>query len=215
MSFKTPICLAILLAGACACDARAATTVDIQQLDARQLERNFTAAAGARPQGVTALQRHAGMLPMDPGMALVQEQHSKDRIGHYYRYQQTFHGLPIFGANLAISDDHAGHVRAMFGNLVRGVAADVPATTARISGTQALAIAKRATLGAREREFLVEDATAVKSIYMDDANRAHLALVVTFFAHVPGKGEPTEPTVIVDALDGRIISQWESLATAH
>lgn len=211
MPSTTTLSIATLLAALISGNTVAATHVDIQQLDARQLERNYEASAG-RQGGVPAAQRHAGMLPMDPGMALVPEQHSKDHIGHYYRYQQTFRGLPVFGSNLAISDDLSGHVRAMFGNLVKGIAADVPSTTARLSDAQALAIAKRATLGAREAEFLVEDASAVKSIYVDDASRAHLAFVVTFFAHVSGVGEPTEPTVIVDALDGRVIDQWESLA---
>ena len=103
----------------------------------------------------------------------------------------------------------------MFGNLVKGIAADVPSITARLSNEQAAALAKRAALGAREAQFLVEGLSSVKSIYVDDDGRAHLAFVVSFFAEVTGIGEPTEPTVIVDAMDGRILSQRESLADAY
>lgn len=215
MAYSTKISIATLLAALLAGSAGAATQVDIQTLDARQLERDFAAKAGADVQAMPAPARHAGVLRMDPGSTLVVDRESIVAGGRHFRYDQQFRGLPVFASGLVVSQDAAGNIRAMFGNLVKGIAADVPSITARLSSEQAAALAKRATLGAREAQFLVEDLSSVKSIYVDDAGRAHLAFVVTFFAHVSGKGEPTEPTVMVDALDGRILSQWESLASAE
>ena len=215
MTYRNSISSAVLLAALIAGSAGAATRVDIQKLDARQLERDFATAVGGNTQAMAAPARHAGVLRMDPGSTLVVDRESIVAGGRHFRYDQQFRGLPVFASGLVVSQDATGNIRAMFGNLVKGIAADVPSTAARIAGDRAAQLATQASLGKRAAEFTVEDLSAVKSIYVDDDGRAHLAFIVTFFAQVQDVGEPTEPTVVVDALDGRIISQSESLASAH
>ena len=192
----------------------AARRVDLQPLDARQVGSDYRTASAGIKRATSTPQRHAEMLALESESALTLVKVSRDRAGSHFRYQQTFRGVPIFGESVVVSEDAAGNARAFFGSLIQGISGDVLSTTARISASQALAVAKRATLGARLGQYAIEEPTAVKSIYIDPKGRAHLAYVVSFFADIPGKGEPTSPTVIVDALTGRVIKKWESLAAA-
>src|SRR3546814_7785766 len=99
----------------------------------------------------------------------------------------------------------------MFGRQVRGLAAEVPAIAPRVTDAQALATAKRATLGNRLLAMRVEREESRQMIYVDDNDRAHLAYVVTFFADSANGGSPTRPVVIIDARSGRILRQYDHL----
>ena len=49
-----------------------------------------------------------------------------------YRYAQTFRGIPVFGEDVVVSEDSAGNVRTLFGNLVSGLEQDVVSVTPRL-----------------------------------------------------------------------------------
>lgn len=216
MHSKTALHAAALAAALLAlpCQVSAATRVDIQPMDAKQVGREYKTASAGMKRAASVPQRHAEMLAMEPEAALTLQNVSQDMAGKHFRYQQTYRGLPIFGESVVVSEDAAGNPRAFFGSLVQGVSGDVLSTKANISASRALAAAKRAALGKLAGQYVVEDSTAVLSIYIDGQDRAHLAYVASFFADIPGKGQATQPTVIVDARNGRIIDRWESLASA-
>src|SRR5690606_15626652 len=132
-----------------------------------------------------------------------------------YRYQQTYRGIPVYGEQIVVSENANGQVRALFGQKVQGLAAEVPAIAPRLTSAQALATAKRATLGNRLLAMRVEREESRQMIYVDDNDRAHLAYVVTFFADAARGGSPTRPVVIIDADSGRILEQYENLQHAQ
>lgn len=216
MPLKSAVRAAMMAAALAACPsfAPAATRTDLQRLDARQVGRDYATASARTAKAATVSQRHAELLDMDAEATLSLVRVSRDHAGSHFRYQQTFRGVPVFGESLVISEDLQGNARAFFGNLVQGVAADVPTIRANIPASHALVVAKRAALGRQMARYAIEDATSVKHIHVDDQGRARLVYVVTFFADIPGKGQPTQPTVIVDAMTGRVIKRWESLASA-
>src|SRR5690606_3344244 len=157
------------------------------------------------------------MLSMGAGSALelVKARQIEDGARNY-RYVQTWNGIPVYGEQIIVSEEADGQVRSMFGRMVTGLDAELPATVAtRITSAQALATAKRATLGNRLLAMRVEREESRQMVYVDDNDRAHMAYVVTFFADAARGGSPTRPVVIIDADSGRILEQYENLQHAQ
>jgi Zn-dependent metalloprotease len=169
-----------------------------------------TQRAGAPSE---AAARHAELLGLDAESTLTVINHRVDREGtNYYRYQQNFRGVPIFGEQVIVSEGR-GQVRNLFGRKVSGLAADLPRGATDMGGARAMLLGKQAALGARLPQLLIERDSARRTIFIDDDNRAHLAYLVTFFADKAGGGAPTRPFVIVDAGNGKVLRQWDGLTT--
>ena len=202
----TPLALAFA-----AMSAQAATRVDLHALNVAQVNHQYAAASSHLGIAAQASQKHAEMLGLDANSSLHALATSTDSDGtRHYRYQQMFRGVPVFGEHVIVSEDKAGHVRSLFGRAVSGLAGELPATPAKLAKAQALSIAKAATLGNR----IAHNESAPQMIYVDDANHAHMAYVVSFFADAAVGGHPTRPFVIVDANNGKILKKWEGLTTA-
>jgi len=169
-----------------------------------------TQRAGAPADAAT---RHAELLGLDAESALTVINHRVDRDGtNYYRYQQTFRGVPIFGEQVIVSEGR-GQVRNLFGRKVSGLAAELPRNATDMGSSRALLLGKQAALGARLPNLRIERDTSRRTIFIGDDGRAHLAYLVNFFADKPGGGAPTRPFVIVDAASGKVLRQWEGLTT--
>ena len=191
--------------------ATAADRVDLHGRNIAQVNQQYKAIAARMGAAATPRDRHAEMLAMEPESQLTVLQAAQDRNGtRHVRYQQTFRGVPIFGEQVVVSEDASGNVRTLFGRMVTDLAAELPATAPRLAQAQAMAIAKRATLGNR----IAANESNRRMIFVDDGGRAHMAYVVSFFADSAGGGSPTRPVVIVDANSGRVIKQWDALAHA-
>ena len=109
-----------------------------------------------------------------------------------------------------VSEDANGNVRTLFGRMVTDLAAELPATAPTLAKSQAMSIAKRATLGNR----VASNESNRQMIFVDDDRRAHMTYVVSYFADAAGGGSPTRPVVIIDANSGRVLKQWDALAHA-
>ncbi len=206
----TPLAFALA-----AVSAQAATRTDLHKLDVAQVNHQYLVASATLGHAVQPRQRHAEMLGLDGNSALQVLSTSQDSNGtRHYRYQQTFRGIPVFGEHVIVSEDKSGAVRNMFGRSVTGLAGELPATRAKVARAQALSIAKAAALGSRVATSRIERQDARQMIYIDDANRAHMSYVVSFFADSVKGGSPTRPIVIVDANSGKILKKWEGLTTA-
>src|SRR3546814_13851843 len=94
---------------------------------------------------------------------------------------------------MGVSENANGQVRAMFGRQVQGLAAEVPAIAPRVTDAQALAPAKRATLGNRLLAMRVEREESRQMNYVHDNDRSHLSSAVTFFAASPTARSTTVP----------------------
>ena len=207
----TPLALAIA-----SISAQAATRVDLQKQDAAALNSQYAKASVAIGISKQAGLRHAEMLSLgaDSALTLLKTNVAENGVRNY-RYNQTFRGVPIYGEQVVVSEDKDGNVRALFGRKVAGLETEVPAVAAKVTQAQALATAKRATLGSRLLAMRTEREESRQMIFIDDNDRAHMAYVVSFFADSAKGGSPTRPVVIVDAQSGRILKQFDALANAE
>ena len=222
----TSIKLALLplAIGMLATSAHAATRLDLHDQNAADLNAVYARAASAVGTQTLSNERHAEMLGLDAESALTTLAVVKDSDGTtHYRYQQTFRGVPVWGEHIVTSDDKNGNLRSLFGRSVGDLASDISTTTARITASSAFASAKRASLGARSGSIQTSNESSEKMIYVDDNDTAHLAYVVSFFAdkgigllaaNRSASSDPTRPFVIIDALSGGVLKQWDGLTTS-
>ena len=199
---------ALLLAGT---TAHAAARTDLHQADLAQVNHQYRLAT----QGMASVkpeQRHAELVGLDSESRLTVLTHRTDKDGtNHYRYQQTFRGIPIFGEQIIVSEGR-GIVRNLFGRKVDGLAAQLPRNAALMAKTRAFDLGKQAALGDRAGSMSIQRASTTQQIYIDDAGKAHMAYVVTFFAD--GSGKATRPFVILDAATGAVLKQWDGLTHA-
>jgi vibriolysin len=205
----TAIALSLVATG-----AQAAGKVDLHKRDIAQLKQQYQSQVAARGVAKMAHARHAQFMRADGDSTLLMRAQRADYGVRNYRYDQTFRGIPIFGEGVVVSEDGAGNVRTMFGNLYSGLDQDIASTTPRLSKAAALVAGKRAGLGDRISGMLVENESADLRVYIDESGRGHLAYVVSFFADAIGAGSPTRPLIIVDADTGRILKQRDNLQHA-
>ena len=208
----TPLALALA-----AVSAQAATRVDLQKQDVAAINSQYANASVAIGVSKQASLRHAEMLALDAHSALsVIKARTAENGVRNYRYAQTWNGIPVYGEQIVVSEDANGQVRAMFGRKVTGLESELPASVApKLTSAQALAAAKRATLGNRLLTMRVEREESRQMVFIDDNDRAHMAYVVSFFADAARGGSPTRPVVIIDANSGRILKQFDNLQNAE
>lgn len=208
----SPLVLAIA-----ASSAAAATRTDLHQLDVQRVNAFYRAATEGVGSASTAMARHAELLGLDKDSSLQQLTSSSEKNGTVnYRYQQLFRGFPVWGEHVVVSDTATGEAKVLFGRLVSDIADDIPfGTIAKISAKEASATARSVSLGKREGSMLIERETNEQMIFVGDDEVARLAYVVSFFADsAKGGGTPTRPFVIIDALNGSVLKQWDGLAHA-
>ncbi len=210
-STPTRCLVAAIAVGLSASAAEAATRTDLHRTDLAQANHQYRLATQGAGAAAGTSERHAELLGLDAESRLEVINHRQDREGtHYYRYQQTFRGVPIFGEQVIVSEGR-GMVRNLFGRTVSGLAAELPLNASRIGSSRALALGKAAALGDGQAALRIERESARQMIYVGDDSRARMAYVVSFFADKPGGGAPTRPFVIVDAGSGKVLKQWEGL----
>ena len=224
---KNLLTLSPLVLAIAASSAAAATRTDLHQLDLQRVNAFYRAATEGVGSAATASARHAELLGLDKDSSLKQLTSSQDKDGSVnYRYQQSFRGFPVWGEHVVVSDNAAGEAKVLFGRLVSNIADDIPADTiANISAKTALTTAKAVTLGKREATMVIERESVQQMIFVGDNDVAQLVYVVSFFADGVKASEtarsnsatanaPTRPFVIIDALNGAVIKQWEGLTHA-
>ncbi|HWS79113.1 MAG TPA: M4 family metallopeptidase, partial [Thermomonas sp.] len=209
-SLAAAIALSLVATG-----AQAADRMDLQKQNLNQLKQQYNAVVAAKG-GAAAMahSRHAQFLAADANTHLLMKTRREDLGVRNYRYQQSFRGIPVFGEGVVVSEDGAGNVRALFGNMISGLERDIPSVAPKLTKAQALVAGKRAGLGNRVSGMLTENESSELVVFIDDAGRGHLAYAVTFFADAVGAGAPTRPIVLLDANSGRVLKQWENLQHA-
>jgi pseudolysin/vibriolysin len=205
---------AAILFALAASGAEAANRVDLHQRNVNQLRQQYQSVTAQKGVAAMANRRHAQFMNAGAQDTLLMRASRQDRGVRNYRYDQAWRGIPIFGQGIAVSEDGAGNVRGLFGNLVSGLDADITSTTPKFGKAAALVAAKRIALGNGLAGMLTRDEKAETVIFIDDAGRGHLAYAVTFFADALAGGTPTRPVVILDAISGQVIKRWENLQHA-
>ena len=203
----TAIALSLVATG-----AQAAGKVDLQKRDVAQLKQQYQSRIATQGVADMAHRRHAQFMAAGADTTLLMRKQRADRGVRNYRYDQAWRGIPILGQDVVVSEDGAGNVRTMFGNLISGLDQDIASTTPRLGKAAALVAGKRAGLGNSIAGMLTQRGTTDLVVFIDDTGRGHLAYKVSFFAD--GAGAPMRPVVIVDANSGRILKQWDNLQHA-
>ncbi|MDI1252362.1 pre-peptidase C-terminal domain-containing protein [Thermomonas sp.] len=195
--------------------AAAANRVDLHGTNLSHLKQQYQSVAATH--GIAAMRhtRHEQFIGTDANSRLLMKRNHASHGVRNYRYDQTFRGIPVFGEGIVVSEDAAGNVRKLFGNMASGLEQDITSVKPSLSKAQGLLAGKRAGLGKRLSGMLTENESSNLVIFIDDAGRGHLAYAVSFFADAVAGGSPTRPTVLVDAQNGRVLKQWEALTTAN
>lgn len=203
----TAIALSLVATG-----AQAAGKVDLQKRDVAQLKQQYQSRIATQGVADMAHRRHAQFMAAGADTTLLMRKQRADRGVRNYRYDQAWRGIPILGQDVVVSEDGAGNVRTMFGNLISGLDQDIASTTPRLGKAAALVAGKRAGLGNSIAGMLTQRETTDLVVFIDDTGRGHLAYKVSFFAD--GAGAPMRPVVIVDANSGRVLKQWDNIQHA-
>ena len=160
----------------------------------------------------TSLAQQIGLSASD---SLEERKVYTDGNGNYTtRYTQKFKGIPVLGDDIIISRTSSGSVRNTHGALVSGINLDVKNVVAGFNVNRAVEIAKHQTVGdmqlMQSTEF--ENETSRLAIWLDESNTARLVYEVTYMQH---GDQPSRPYLIVDALTGQVLKQYDNLQTAN
>ncbi|MFC0297338.1 M4 family metallopeptidase [Geobacillus jurassicus] len=135
--------------------------------------------------------------------AIIEE---KDKVanGHVVRLQQTFRGIPIFGASQIAHVSADGTLRSISGTVV-SISHSFRATQ-KITKEEAIAVAKK-DAGAEAVHF-VQSPSAELNIYMkDDQPYLVYKVELNYLGH-----EPARWLYFIDAGNGKIVHKFNSLA---
>lgn len=187
------IALAVLTAS-----AQAATKKEIEKIELRTAV-PVTVANLAENIGLDSFSRLEAMrsAPTIHGMRTV-------------RMQQTWHGVPVFGATATVEIDDSDAVTRQHGDVYVGLSDDLTRTRPKLTQAQAQDLWRKqsiATLNAT-----VEPRDAALMIYPQENGKAKLVYQLSYF--VAGE-HPSRPTAIMDADTGEVLRQWEGLTHAE
>jgi pseudolysin len=138
------------------------------------------------------------------------------------RYQQTYQGYPVWGSDALVHAPsgagavHASSAASMNGTIYQDLSMDLKASPSVIyTDKQAQAILSHALqlLQANpEYKGAVSESSVVPEVYVDDANKAHWAYVVSFVSHA-SHGLPAKPVYIMDAETSIVYEEWNDIKT--
>jgi len=204
---RSMLSLTLLSAAMLAVPAAAAERIALHRLD--------LTATPALARGGAAAPGLPSMLGLDAGSSLQLLSSHIDRNGvQHQRFEQLHRGVPVFGEHVVVATGATGQLQSLFGTAVASLQAEVPDVTPRIDGARAAAIAKASAPGMRAGGMQIQNQNQRLMIHLDARAVARLAWVVDFLAE--GEDQPaTRPFTIVDAMDGKVLAQWEGLATAE
>ncbi len=137
----------------------------------------------------------------------------------YSRLQQTFYGLKVWGEHVVQTQNTAGFTESVGGAVYRDLAADLAGVRPAITAQRALKIAKNHNdstfQGFLKNESVYRNEKSEFQIYTDAEHKAHLVYVVNFVKDSREGGKPSRPFVIVDAVTGDVLEQWEGINFAE
>ena len=124
------------------------------------------------------------------------------------RYQQYFHGIPIFDEVVTELMTPGAQRPLLAGALLRDVATDLPNATPFYDAQQILSIAKT-----HARATITDNEQAQLFVRLDQDHRAQLIYLVSL-VDLSYPNRPSRPHYIIDANTGLILRQWNGLTHA-
>ncbi len=138
------------------------------------------------------------------------------------RYQQYYHGIPVWGHSAAATPTAKGLVD-ISGSALSGIELDIPQTQPALTALQAV---QQSRVGSAELSqslsadvetsalatLSVQANNAQLWVYLDDQQQARLVYVTDYVTEVNGK--PSRPFKIIDANTGEVLQSWDGIAHA-
>jgi len=144
------------------------------------------------------------------------------------RYQQTWHGIPVWGEHIIVTTGGTGTIRRLGGTAVTGIhaedfgdnrdlfmsaGAESFGTDGLISAGDALdAMKLHASLGYAEGESTQYSNEQSEMVVYAAKNTLTIAYAVNFFVDLNEGGQPSRPHYLVDARNSSILLQYDSLS---
>ena len=137
----------------------------------------------------------------------------------HIRYQQYFNKIPVWGKQIVVHVDESDKLYKLNGVIATEIEQDISASVDKnlMSDVQALIQAKKQSV---EKDALADEEVEYSSessqlyVYIDEYDVATLVYHVNFFYQTPS-GKVKKPAYIINAKNGKIIKQWNSLNHAH
>jgi len=143
----------------------------------------------------------------------------------HIRVQQTFSGVPVWGADAVLHVPNGGarslknflvspdsHTQ-MNGTIYRGLESDLNLSPESVfTSGNADRLFNQATKIYHEKigkEFTISHSKVVSIVYLDQSNKAHWAYHISFDAKTPASR--AMPNFIMDAVTGTVYKQWNNL----
>nr|AAF07184.1 elastase [Aeromonas hydrophila] len=116
------------------------------------------------------------------------------------RYEQTWHGIPVWGQVLVAEQSLGGQISQVSGQILRQIDADVASPTAALSPADAAGKARAGAKGSNERVKLF--------VMQDEAGQPVWSIWSPGWA---ASEQPSRPFVVIDAQSGAELKRWEGI----
>lgn len=155
-----------------------------------------------------------GIFSLNEGIALkAKEGTTSDGIT---KYEESYKGVPVYGHTVVVRvNKNTNSIDRLHGYAVRGINNDVPSVEAKIDFESAISKARihHESVRGHKNQWAYSDLKGGLYIFVDSNQKAHLAYMVTFLADTVERGNPTRPTIFVDANTGAILRYTNQLTT--
>ncbi|MFS1947950.1 M4 family metallopeptidase [Vibrio lentus] len=124
------------------------------------------------------------------------------------RKKQLHYGIQVYGQSVVVDLSQKGIAKAVDGQVLTDIEADIGSTLPMINAQQALAIAKSQYQGVAAAT--IHSPNTELGIWLDEQQQARLIYKIDF---LQTKGmAPSRPITLVDAKSGELLDQWEGIA---
>ena len=135
-------------------------------------------------------------LAANEGLELIRSRTGKNNVVHY-RFRQTYKQVPVWGYHVLVAKDGTGGLKSLHGSKWNGLELEVPSVEAPPSFTAEDALVEMQELHFEMNtgisdEWVFENESSEKVIFMDENGVALLCYAVSFFSDTPGGGNPSQ-----------------------
>ncbi|NAX17726.1 MULTISPECIES: zinc metalloprotease EmpA [unclassified Vibrio] len=131
------------------------------------------------------------------------------------RYQQMYHGLPVFNTSVVATQTEKG-IGQVYGMMAQQIDSDVVSTSPQVEQKQAVSIAlthyQQQNPSLTSADLVTENERAQLMVRLDENQMAQMVYLVDFFV---ATNEPARPFFFIDANSGDVLQTWEGLNHAE
>lgn len=131
------------------------------------------------------------------------------------RYQQMYHGLPVFNTSVVATQTEKG-IGQVYGMMAQQIDADMTSISPQVEQKKAMNIAlahyQQQNPSLLADDLTIENEHAKLMVRLDENQTAQMVYLVDFFV---ATNEPARPFFFIDANSGEVLQTWEGLNHAE